>query len=45
VQDDLLVGQQAGCQQRQGRVLVAGGHDGAGQRYAAFDDELFHQRW
>jgi putative component of toxin-antitoxin plasmid stabilization module len=29
VQDDLLVGQQAGSQQRQRRVLVAGGHDGA----------------
>ena len=42
---DLLVREQARGQQRQGRVLVAGGHDGAGQRHAAFDDELFHQGW
>ena len=45
VEHDLLVRQQAGGQQRQGRVLVAGGHDGAGQRHAAFDDELLHERW
>ena len=45
VEDDLLVRQQAGGQQRQGRVLVAGGDDGAGQRHAAFDDELLHERW
>ena len=34
----------AGGQQRQRGVLVAGGHDGAGQRHAAFDDELLHER-
>ena len=45
VQDDLLVRQQARREQRQGRVLVAGGHDGAGQRHAAFDDELLHKGW
>ena len=45
VQHDLLVGEQARGQQRQGRVLVAGGHDGAGQRHAAFDDELLHEGW
>ena len=41
---DPLLGEQAGGQERQGRVLVAGGHDGAGQRHAALDDELFHGR-
>ena len=32
------------AQQRQRRVLVAGGHDRAGQRHPAFDDELLHGR-
>jgi len=43
LEHDLLVRQQAGGEQRQGRVLVAGGHDGAGQRHATFDDELLHK--
>src|SRR4029453_9459084 len=30
-------------EQRQRGVLVSGGHDGAGQRHAAFDDELLHR--
>ena len=45
VQHDLLLRQQARGEQRQGGVLVAGGHDGAGQRHAAFDDELLHKGW
>ena len=45
VQHDRLGREQARGQQRQGRVLVAGGHDGAGQRHAAFDDELLHEGW
>ena len=45
VQHHRLVRQEARRQQRQGRVLVAGGHDGAGQRHAAFDDELLHEGW
>ena len=36
------VSERAG-QQRQRGVLVPGGHDGAGQRHAAFDDELLHR--
>ena len=32
-----------GGEDRQGAVLVAGGHDRAGQRHAAFDDELLHE--
>ena len=45
VEHDRVGRQQARGQQRQGRVLVARGHDGAGQRHAAFDDELLHKRW
>ncbi len=45
VEHDLLVGEQAGGEERQGRVLVSGGDDGARERHPAFDDELFHQRW
>ncbi len=43
VQHDGLGREQACGQERQGRVLVPGGHDGAGQRHAAFDDELLHE--
>ena len=45
VEHDLLGREQAGGEERQGRVLVAGGYDGARERHPAFDDELFHQRW
>ena len=45
VEHDPLVREKARGQERQGRILVAGGRDGAGQRHAAFDDELFHQGW
>ena len=38
-----LVREQRAGQQRQRGVLVPGGHDGAGQRHAAFDDELLHR--
>ena len=38
-----LVGEQRAREQRQRGVLVAGGHDGAGQRHAAFDHELLHE--
>ena len=43
VEDDLLVGEQGCGEERQGRVLVSGGHDAAGQRHPAFDDELLHR--
>ena len=33
-----------GGEDRQRAVLVAGGHDRAGQRHAAVDDELLHER-
>ena len=39
VQHDLLVGEEAGGQDRQSGVLVAARHDGAGQRAAAPDDQ------
>ena len=42
VDDDLLLGQQAGGEDRQGRVLVACGGDLAGERDPALDDELLH---
>ena len=42
VQRHVLVREQRAGQQRQRGVLVSGGHDGAGQRHAAFDDELLH---
>ena len=42
--DDLLLGEQAGGQDRQRGVLVAGGRDASRQRYAAFDNELLHGR-
>jgi hypothetical protein len=38
----LLLGEQAGGEDRQGRVLVARRHDLARQRGAALDDELLH---
>ncbi len=41
---DPLLGEEAGGEQRQCSVLVSGGHDGAGKRHAALDDELFHGR-
>ena len=41
-QHDLLVGEQAGGEDRQGRVLVPGGDDLARKRGAALDDELLH---
>ena len=40
---DVLVREQGTREQRQRGVLVSGGHDGAGQRHAAFDDELLHR--
>ena len=40
VEDDLLVREQARREDGQCGVLVARGHDGPGQRPAAFDDEL-----
>ncbi len=43
VQRHRLLGEQRAGQQRQRGVLVSGGHDGAGQRHAAFDDELLHR--
>ena len=42
VQQQLLLGQQAGGEDRQGRVLVAGGRQLARERHASFDDELLH---
>ena len=39
LEHDLLVGEQAGGQDRQSGVLVAARHDGAGQRAAAPDDQ------
>jgi hypothetical protein len=43
VQQQLLVGKEAGRQQRQCGVLVAGGRDRAAERHAALDDELLHE--
>ena len=43
VQRHPLLGEQRAGQQRQRGVLVSGGHDGAGQRHAAFDHELLHR--
>ena len=43
VQGHPLLGEQRASQQRQRGVLVSGGHDGAGQRHAAFDHELLHR--
>ena len=42
VQQHLLLGQEAGGEDRQGGVLVAGDGDLAGQRRAPLDDELLH---
>jgi hypothetical protein len=42
-QQHRLPGQQACSHDRQGRVLVPGGANGAVQRAAAFDHEGFHQ--
>ncbi len=42
VQHDLLVREEAACQQRQRRVLVPGGDDRSGQGRPALDDELLH---
>ena len=41
---DLLVGEHGGGEDRERAVLVPGRHDRAGERRAAFDDELLHQR-
>ena len=40
--DDLVRGEHGRGEASGGPVLVAGGHDGAGQRNAAVDDELLH---
>jgi hypothetical protein len=40
--DDHVLGEGAGSEDGQRAVLVAGRHDGAGQRHAAVDDELLH---
>jgi len=42
VQGQRLVGEQAGCQQRQSGVLVAAGRHLAIEAMPPFDDELFH---
>ena len=42
VQQQLLLGEQAGGEDRQGRVLVAGDGHLARERRASFDDELLH---
>ena len=44
VQQHLLLGQEAGGEDRQGGVLVAGDGDLAGQRRAPLDDEFLHER-
>jgi hypothetical protein len=41
--EDLVGGQHRRRQDRQRRVLVPGGRDGAAQRHAAVDDELLHE--
>ncbi len=41
--EDLLLGEDARGEDRQGAVLVAGRNHRAGQRRAAFDDELLHE--
>ena len=38
-------GERSYGEDRQGRVLVTRGRHAAGQRHAAFDDELLHERW
>ncbi len=43
--DDLVLGEDAGGEDRQRAVLVAGRNHRAGQRDAAFDDELLHELW
>jgi hypothetical protein len=43
VQDDRLGRQQRGGDQREGGILVAGGHDGSAERSPAFDHELLHK--
>ncbi len=42
VQQHLLLGQQAGGEDRQGRVLVAGDGQLPGERRTALDDEFLH---
>ena len=42
VQEQLLLGEQAGGEDRQGRVLVAGDGQLARERRAALDDEFLH---
>ena len=42
VQQQLLLGEQAGGEDRQRRVLVAGDGHLAGERHAALDDEFLH---
>ena len=44
VQQHLLLGQEAGGEDRQGGVLVAGDGQLAGERHAPFDDEFLHGR-
>jgi len=41
--NDLVLGQDRGGEDRKGTVLVAGRNDGAGQRGASVDDELLHE--
>ncbi len=41
-QGDLLVGEEGGADDGQRGVLVARGRDGAGERFAAVDDEIGH---
>ena len=43
VQEQLLLGQQAGGEDRQGGVLVAGDGQLAGERHAALDHEFLHR--
>ena len=43
--DDLVLGEDAGGEDRQRAVLVPGRHHRARQRDAAFDDELLHELW
>ena len=43
VQEQLLLRQQAGGEDRQRRVLVAGDGELAGERHAALDDEFLHR--
>ena len=44
VKEQLLLGQQAGGEDRQSRVLVAGDGELARERHTSFDDEFLHAR-